>query len=235
MTFRLAAGLIVLCALVMSAAVVYARLGDTEAASGRISAAAEIATPGPEEPTPVPYPDFINALGIDVQPDAANTATSYGAVESCVSVEQGETFRVDIVVDVDAEPPYVAGVQFLLSYDPDVVSIVGVDSQLWLVSEGVSGFVDFSDGVPDTDGQFWVVAASIGSSEGVSGRGVLTQLDFEAVAEGETGLAVGMLDLVGPTGSELTNPALAGGIASVIVGASVLAAFRRSRGRRRRI
>ena len=142
-------------------------------------------------------------LGLDVD-TAGNSALSLGSHETCAEIASvGDTFDVDAVVR--GIPPFdpetwaggVAGVQFMLNYDPAVVKVIGLDTELMLTADADPPplHMSFSDPVPDADGAFGVAAVDL-SGSGEDGDGVLARLTLEAIGEGGT-----ILDIT-PDGAE---------------------------------
>ena len=70
-------------------------------------------------------------VGVDAQPllHVPNTATSLGSIQWCVSVSDGQQFDVDIYVKDVAD---LMGFDALLTYDSNVVDIVGYDVKQFL-------------------------------------------------------------------------------------------------------
>jgi len=130
-------------------------------------------------------------LGLDVD-TTGNSALSLGSQETCAEVASvGDTLEVDAVVR--GIPPFeletwdggVAGVQFMLYYDPAVVKVIGLEAQLMLTADTDPPpvYISFSDPVPDADGEFLVAEVDL-SGSGEDGDGVLVRLALEAVGEG---------------------------------------------------
>ena len=213
---RLSAAFALLCALFLSAAVVYARLGDGEQAGGSVNAAAEFPpTPSPT-PSPTPRPDYGVFIGIDTQPDAANTATDFGTVEFCRSVEVGETFEVDLVVDVAAPPPYVSFVEYEMDFDSDVVHVIDYEDDLWLLQNDPEITTNTTDSVPRTNGFFSYGKGFTQEDAGVRGRGVLTRFTLEAVGTGSSPISLFQYFLLGRNAQEFSKGSVSA--SSVAVG-----------------
>jgi hypothetical protein len=126
-----------------------------------------------------------------------NTATTIGARDPCVSVNVGQRFPVDIIVDeVPADRPII-GFQVEVKYDQALLSVVEADHDFLLGATGsYQPFPGLSDALPDADGEYKVTIADLASNAGShganseTGPGVLSRLTFEAKAAGTS--------LVGP-------------------------------------
>jgi hypothetical protein len=133
------------------------------------------------------------AIGVDADPTQlpANTATSLGSIESCISLATSDTFDIDIfitdVVDLLSWEMY-------FQYNGSVVNITGVNVQMFQAANPGSNVFNASHSPPDTDGVFYVSAAELGGDAAVdSGSGVLARLSLRAVGPG-----VSAADLVSP-------------------------------------
>jgi hypothetical protein len=123
-------------------------------------------------------------LGIDANP-AGNTATSLGPIETSRTVACGETFDVDIYI-TDVTELIVWSVFF--NYDSSVVYPSARDVQMFLAAAPGSDVADHSDGDPDFDGKYDLLAADDVAPD--SGTGVLARLTLKAVEEGTTTLSM---------------------------------------------
>jgi len=121
------------------------------------------------------------ALGVDADPDG-NTATSLGSIDSCVSVETGDTFTIDVFIR-DVEDLQVWNV--FVHYDPSVVNIIDRDVQMFLAANPGSDVRDNSYGDPGLGGFYDLMVADVADdSPHESGSGVLARLTLTAVGPG---------------------------------------------------
>jgi len=141
-------------------------------------------------------------IGIDANP-ADNSATVLGARDSCISVRQGDSFQVDVIVQ-DATD--LLAWEAYLSFDPDHLHVTGRDVQRFLASIPESSAFDISEVVPDDDGRYRVGAANIADPpKGGSGAGVLARLTLEAQEPGMASLSLAPIETdMGMVGATLT-------------------------------
>jgi len=132
------------------------------------------------------------AIGIDADP-VGNTATSLGAIDSCVAVTSGATFDVDLFVrDVNRLGAW----EIYLDTDPNIVHVVGRDVNLFLASATGSNVFDESARTPDTDGLYTLGAADTADPLAPdSGSGVLARVTLQAVGAGVSPLRVAVQDI----------------------------------------
>jgi len=142
----------------------------------------------------------LTTIGVDADPlhSPANTATSLGSIESCISVATNDTFTIDIfitdVVDLLSWETY-------LEYDGAVLNVTAVNVQMFQAANSGSRVFNASESTPDTDGTFYVSAAELGGDTAVdSGSGVLARLTLRAVAAGAS-----RADLTSPTLKDKNN------------------------------
>jgi hypothetical protein len=141
-------------------------------------------------------------VGIDANPTATpeNTGNSLGSIESCRSVNLGDTFAVDFWVK-DIPSPGLEGFQGALNYDKDLVNVTWYDvivlrgsppppstptptpttgptRHLMLAFNSGSNVSDLTatapgrqDHLPDADGKFTPAAFDFGSASGHSETG----------------------------------------------------------------
>jgi hypothetical protein len=122
-----------------------------------------------------------------------NTATSVGTRDTCISVNAGQQFPVDIFVDaVPGDRPMI-GFQFNLYYDANLLTVVEADNDFLLGAVGqYQPFDGPSDPLPDSDGTYDYSIADLASNLGgpggnsETGPGVLTRLTLEAKAAGSS-------------------------------------------------
>ncbi|HSP55370.1 MAG TPA: hypothetical protein VLS25_07260, partial [Dehalococcoidia bacterium] len=150
--------------------------------------------------TPAPQL-LVNRLGIDTDP-TGNTAASLGTIQDCAAIGPDTTFTVDVVV-ASIQPQVgmsggLVGFGSDLVYDPAKLTVTGVNNALFVLSAPGNSLFDLSDAVPDTTGNFTVVAINTGSTF-ASGSGVLSRITLHT-APGSSGLAhlglqnVGLID-----------------------------------------
>jgi hypothetical protein len=135
----------------------------------------------------------IYALAIDADPSRrpANTATSFGSIQTCAETTRGDTLEVDVVVDsVPADRP-MTGFQFDIVYDPEIVFVADWQGGLMLAGDGDWIPIDaLTDPVPDWDGRFTIAIADF-SEKRETGPGTLARVTLEAVNSGATPVEVG--------------------------------------------
>ena len=124
-------------------------------------------------------------VGLDTDP-AGNTATSLGPIETSRTVACGDTFDVDVYIS-DVTDLIVWHVFF--SYDPAIVRPEARDVQMFLAAAPGSDVADNSDGDPDFDGVYDLLANDDAAPE--SGAGALVRLTMKAVEPGSTTLTLG--------------------------------------------
>ena len=145
--------------------------------------------------------------GIDVD-TAGNQADSLGDIQNCRTVEQGDTFQIDVFAM--AVPPSsdgaggVTGFSYNLLFDPEVVEVTAVDNNLLLTVEGVAipfEVIDTdpeggtsSDPLPATTGDLRVDFADL-SKDAESGDGTLSRLTLKAVGSGLSNLFLSPVEI----------------------------------------
>ena len=166
-------------------------------------------TPAPEptpmgEPTPTPTPTpttrpqpIVDLVAIDVDP-TGNTATSLGPVDTCVAVEAGSPFTIDVIAN--SIPPYqplagggLIGFQYDLNYGS--LHVTAADNLQLIAANGVLP-LEFTEEMPDNGGTLIVAFADLGTSEPESGAGIITRITLQAVSQGTTDLTLTDLVLV---------------------------------------
>jgi len=124
--------------------------------------------------------EVATSIGIDADPTRlpANTATSLGSAEACISVATDDSFDIDIfvigVADLVAWDTY-------LQYDGSVVNVTAVNVQMFQAANPGSSVFNASAATPDSDGTFYVSAADLGTGAEDSGSGVLARVTLQAV------------------------------------------------------
>ncbi|MDO8616213.1 MAG: cohesin domain-containing protein [Dehalococcoidia bacterium] len=179
------------------------------------------------------------SVGLDLDPEG-DSAAFVAAIDSCVSVEKGEAFDVDV---------YVKDVSNLLAwevyfrYDQSRLEILRADVRMFLRNQAGSNVVSVSDPLPNKTGLYRIAAADIASPSALeSGSGILTRVTLEAKESGTTPISLPHLDfngddvydlgprLIGPGGTDIDDAdgdgLLDGQIdsARVVVGSSCAAA-----------
>jgi hypothetical protein len=122
-------------------------------------------------------------IGLDADPlhSPANTATSLGSTEACISVATNDTFNIDIfitnVIDLMAWDMY-------FQYDGSMVNVTAVNVRMFQAANPGSNVFNASDVPPDSNGIFYVSAAELAAGKEDSGSGVLARLTLRAVGPG---------------------------------------------------
>ena len=142
-------------------------------------------------------PGSINLIAVDAArtngpPAGGNVADDIGPIDRCISIANGSTLVVDIVVE--EVPAYdsgtliggVKGIGLDLLYDTRVLNVVGLATGAGSAlhfSSGVSSPLDLDDPLPDVDGRYRIDTSDfMGTVE--SGEGILAKVTFEAQATG---------------------------------------------------
>lgn len=142
---------------------------------------------------------------IDMDPGAApaNTATSFGTIETCAQINENnfldadedavDTLDIDVVVQGIPTPVSghggMIGFQFQLNYPKDDVMVASYDNEWLLAANPTSSIFELSDPRPDADGQFLVsVGDSASFSIHESGDGVLSRIHLETVGSPVSGV-----------------------------------------------
>jgi len=126
-------------------------------------------------------------LGLDVSPDASNTATTLGTIERCIRVESTDTgagvpgpnFNVDAFLDDVPNGKDLAGFNYFLNYDPAYLKVSTCKvAQNWLLgSHPLSSVMNSGDACPNVSGALAVVAADTGGAAGAEVAGALGVLE----------------------------------------------------------
>ncbi len=120
-------------------------------------------------------------LSVDTD-STGNSANTVGTVDACRGVPTGGgSFSIDIVIqDVSS----LSGFEADLLYDSSVVTISNKQSlNFFLPAAPPLGLIDFSDSVPDSDGNYRMLLASSGQG---SGSGVIMRLTLQPGGDGPT-------------------------------------------------
>jgi hypothetical protein len=136
------------------------------------------------------------ALDVNTQ---GNSGNALGTLDSCLSVNQGDTFDVDVTVR--GIPPIssnfefgLAGYGLNLHFDPNVVHTVGANSKMMIQTssgfEFIGGNYVLGGGAnpfPGTSGDSRVDFVDLGS-QASAGDGVLARITLQAIGPGTTDL-----------------------------------------------
>jgi hypothetical protein len=142
-------------------------------------------------------------LDLDI---SGNAASSVGSIQSCASLQPGDTLQIDFWI-TGAPPPAgaeggVAAFTYYLHFDPAVVKVTAVDNKFMIVDGGGNLTVDIVDAnpgsgleglegdpLPATTGNLRVESAEIaGPFE--SGDGILSRITLQAIAAGSSDLTL---------------------------------------------
>src|SRR3972149_5128514 len=130
-------------------------------------------------------------MGLDVDTDG-NPPPPLGAIYSCVSVDVGDLFPVDVYV---ANVSNLLGWEVYLQYDHSRLEIVNSDVRLFLTNTTGSNVIDVSDPLPSRSGLHRFAAADIASPAALeSGSGVLARLVLQAKEAGSSPVSLPYLD-----------------------------------------
>jgi hypothetical protein len=152
-------------------------------------------------------------VGVDTDA-AGNTATSLGTIETSRTVACGDTFNIDIYIS-DVTDLIVWHVFF--HYDPAIVRPEAHDVNMFLAAASGSDVADNSDGDPDFDGVYDLLATDDVAPE--SGAGVLVRFTMKAVEPGNTTLTLGDPFFIGAPFSPIGVDPLLGADVTVSEGA----------------
>lgn len=146
-----------------------------------------------------PIHDFIREIAVDADP-SGNSPGSVASVEDRVVVSLGATAAVDVVVDEisDINTLFESGCDnheesgcgltrmvFEVTFDPQIVRLVAFEPEQLLCVNGCPNRTSQSEGVPDTDGRYFIFEKD-DQSEPEIGEGVLGRFTFQCMAPGET-------------------------------------------------
>ena len=140
------------------------------------------------------------AVAIDMNVAGNDARLTAGVnVQDCGQIDSGggNTVQIDVIVPEPGAPAAdgIKAWEFMLNYDPGVVSVTSEDRSLLLAQAAGSGLTGASDTLPDAGGSWRSGGfdnASPGSPEPAGphevGRGVLTRITLTGVAQGTTPL-----------------------------------------------
>lgn len=150
-------------------------------------------------------------VAIDVD-STGNQPTSLGTRQDCITINSGDTLAIDITVD--SIPPWsddngdtlpdngdtgaMTAFQFVLNYDPQVIMITAADQQLLIAANGVTP-QDFTESVPNNDGQFEVAFVDFSTGPPEDGAGVLSRITITAVGSGNSELQLIQVAVLDPS------------------------------------
>jgi hypothetical protein len=151
-------------------------------------------TPTPTiTPTPTPTPTIPAqnpVLGIDTDTahTPANTATSLGSRQTCVSIPAGSPYEIDLTVQNVA---LLLGWATTIQYNPSVISVTAIDVRMFQTADGRSSVANTSDPVPSNDGSFYASAIDLTAPPNQdSGTGVLARITITPVGTGLSPLTI---------------------------------------------
>jgi len=131
-------------------------------------------------------------LSVDADPQG-NGPTQMGSPTPCLSVANGDSFQLDIVVDDVQE---LLAWEIYFEYDPTIVKIVGRDVRMFQDANPGSSVFDVSDSLPDSDGLYLLSAVDTADPPSPdSGSGVLARLTLTATAPGISAASFARRDL----------------------------------------
>jgi hypothetical protein len=144
----------------VSATVAAPTVGASPSATTTAAAAATAAATEPATPT---EPSGVTTLALDMDPygDTANDDRTVGSIESCISVEPGDAFDIDVVLDAIASEVAagnLAGFQYFMGFDDSALTFTGQSHTLAGTNVivrasdscgGPVGCVDKTESVPD--------------------------------------------------------------------------------------
>jgi hypothetical protein len=133
-------------------------------------------------------------LDMDAGSDPWNLADDLGSLDSCGPVSTGDRFDVDLYL-TDVQDLF--GWAAYLNYDPAVLKVVEVDNKQFQQLNPQSLVKNYSEPVPDDDGQILLTNVDLGTDEaGDTGTGVLMRVTMEAVGPGVSPLTLTQAQIV---------------------------------------
>lgn len=147
--------------------------------------------------TPVLFAAAMAFPGSGTGPGRASPASAQDGpslhVDSCIEVESGEQFTLDISA---RDLPSILAWELYFTYDRQILEVEGKDVRIFLAEAPNSNVFDFSDPVPSTRGLYRIAAADLGGrSSAETGSGVLARLTLRAHAEGVSAASIAALDV----------------------------------------
>ena len=132
----------------------------------------------------------------DTEYTIVSPGTGFAFSADTPSVRVGDTFTVHISGEKVTD---LAGWQFDLTFNPDVLEVVEVNEGDFLKTDGGTTF--FQEGTVDnTEGKIAGLSAALISKDGITGTGTLLSIIFSAKAGGESQLALHNFQLGSSTG-----------------------------------
>lgn len=131
------------------------------------------------------------SLAIDAITEG-NAATSLGPIDQCVSVEEGDSFTVDVVIE---DVPSLLTWEATVAHDRQLLEITDQDPLLMIAAAAGSSPFNGSESLPDINGTHFVGATDTRALE--SGSGVLARVTFRALAAGTSDISIPQLDFNG--------------------------------------
>ena len=131
-------------------------------------------------------------IALDANP-AGNTPSTAGTPDSCVSVQPGDSFDVQILI-TDVEE--LLAFDIYVEYDELLLEVSGKDTALFLDSNTGSRVTDLSAPVPDSDGLYNIAAVDTADPPRPdTGSGALAEITFTALAAGTAEIQFAQLDV----------------------------------------
>ena len=126
-------------------------------------------------------PPLYQLASASASPSQADDPVTLRLVPQGVEVGIGDTFEV--AVEARSLQP-ISHLPMTLSFNPEVLTIVGIESG------GFLGTAQESEVIANTDtaGQVVIGASRLGRVTGIAGSGEVVRITFQAIAEGATGL-----------------------------------------------
>jgi hypothetical protein len=142
------------------------------------------------------------SVAVDLNTDG-NTGTSVGTVDSCRSVNPGDTFQIDIVVQgvppiaADRNSGGIGGFGYNFHYNPQVLNVTAADNSLMvgkvtpleIIRANSSATTPGANPFPATDGDMRIDYGDL-SSTYPQGDGVLSRLTIKAIGAGQSTITV---------------------------------------------
>jgi len=132
--------------------------------------------------------------------DGCPANISLGTIESCRSINNGDTFSIDFWIK-DVALPGIEALQGDLGYDQALLKVTANNVNLLLGALPGSSVQNLTpDTFPDTDGKFTPAAYDFGTQAGhtESGSGVLARITLQAIANGTSQLTLTKVKLCDP-------------------------------------
>jgi len=155
-------------------------------------------TPSPYVPPPAA--GSISEVAIDTDTTGNDARLTQGAdIQSCGEIDSAGTNTIEVDVVIPAPGVHaddgIETFEFLLNYDPEVVSASAEDLNFLLAQAAGSAPVGMSDSLPDTGGSWRAAVIDSGDTpepagDAEVGPGVLTRITLTGVAPGTTSLTL---------------------------------------------